>query len=101
VTWPWADREDEVRVAQWRRFVRGRAELQAGGVLLLVGALGVVALMAWDSAAAPVTPGTVFTGRGFASAIVAIILVGVVALGLVLVVLGALVWLVQRWRGSD
>ena len=88
-------------MAQWRRFVRGRAELKGGGVLLLAGALGVVALMAWDSAAAPVTPGTVFTGHGFASAIVAIMLVGVVALGLVLVVLGALVWLVQRWRGSD
>lgn len=88
-------------MAQWRRFVRGRAELTAGSVLLLAGAIGLIVLAVWDSTAAPVAPGTVFTSHGFVSAIIAIMLVGMVGIGLILVVLGALVWLVQRWRGSD
>ena len=88
-------------MTRWRRFVRGQPELRAGGVLLLVGALGLIALSIWDGTAPPVDPAVAFTGHGFVSAVVAIMLVGVVAIGAVLLVLGALLWLIQKMRGSD
>ena len=85
----------------WRRFVRGTAELKAGGVLLAVAAAGFGLLAWWGGSAVPTGSGDVFTARGYASAVVAIVLLGVLATGAVLVVLGALLWLWQRVRGSD
>ena len=85
----------------WRRFVRGTPELKAGGVLLAVAGVGFALLAFWGSSAVPAGSGDVFTARGYASAVVAIILLGVLATGAVLTVLGALLWLWQRVRGSD
>jgi hypothetical protein len=76
--------------------MRGWAELQSGTILLLGSGLGLVALWLWNSGFAPAGPETVFTGHGFASAVVAIMLVGVFAIGLILLALGAVLRLVER-----
>ena len=80
--------------------MRGRAELQSGAVLLLVSAAGLVVLRVWESGSPAAAAGTVFTGRGFSSGVIDIMLVGVFAIGVMLVVLGAVLWLIQRARDS-
>ena len=68
--------------------MRGRAELQSGAVLLLVGAVGLVALRLWTSGFAALDSTTVFTSQNFASSVVAIMLAGVLTIGVLLVLLG-------------
>lgn len=80
--------------------MRGRSELQAGAVMVIVGAVGLGLLRVWANGFAAAAPGTAFTGHGFASAVIAIMLVGVLAIGVVLVLLGGLLWLIQRSRNA-
>lgn len=68
--------------------MRGRAELQSGAALLLVGAVGLVALRLWTSGFAALDPTTVFTSQSFASSVIAIMLAGVLTIGVLLVLLG-------------
>ena len=70
-------------------------------MLLAVAGVGFAVLAIWGSSAVPAGSGDVFTAGGYASAVVAIMLLGVLATGSVLVVLGALLWFWQRVRGSD
>lgn len=51
------------------RGMKGRAELQSGAVLLLVGAAGLVLLRLWGSSPTPTGTGTVFTAHGFVSSV--------------------------------
>lgn len=76
--------------------MKGRAELQSGAVMLLVGAVGLVALRQWGSSPTPTGTGSVFTAHGFVSAVGTIVLIGVLAIGAGLLVLGGilrLIWL--------
>ena len=88
-------------MSDWRRFARGKPELQAGGVLLVIGTAGFALLGVWGGSAVPTGSTDVFTAHGYASAVAAILLLGVVGTGAVLIALGALLWLLQRVRGSD
>lgn len=81
-----------------KRHRRGRAELQSGSILLLLSGLGLVALWLWGSGFVSADPLTVFTGNGFASAVIGIMLVGVFAIGLILLAVGAILWLRQQIR---
>ncbi|MDR3687475.1 MAG: hypothetical protein P4L93_11020 [Coriobacteriia bacterium] len=65
--------------------------------MLLVGAVGLVALRLWTSGFAPLDPTTtVFANQNFASSVIAIMLVGVFAVGLLLVLLGVAIRVTQR-----
>jgi len=69
--------------------VKGRAELQSGAILVLVSVVGLVALRLWTSGLAPLDPTTtVFTSQNFASSVIVIMLAGVLAIGVLLVLLG-------------
>jgi hypothetical protein len=78
--------------------MKGRAELQSGAVLLLVGAVGLVLLGLWGSSPTPTGAGTVFTAHGFVSAVATIMLLGVLVIGAGLLLLGGILRLVQHRR---
>ena len=78
--------------------MRGKPELQGGLVMLLVGAIGLSMLMVWGSSASPTGSGIVFTSHGYASAVTAIVLIGVLAIGSMLFLLGVILWLSERIR---
>ena len=62
------------------------------------GAMGLAAVKLWGSSPVPAGTGNVFTGMGFASFIVALMLIGVACIGIVLSVLGAVLWRIGRAR---
>jgi hypothetical protein len=77
--------------------MRGRAELQSGVVLVLVGAVGLALLELLHISPTP-SGADVFTGQGFISAVAAIILIGVLVIGIGLLLLGGILRLIQRRR---
>ena len=76
--------------------MRGRAELQSGAVLLLVSVVGFAAVRLWTSGFARLDPTPVFAGQNFASSVISILLAGVLAIGVLLVLLGVALRVVQR-----
>jgi hypothetical protein len=80
--------------------MKGRAELQSGTVLLLVGAAGLVLVRLWGSSPEATGPGTVFATLGFASAVATIILIGVAVIGAGLLLLGTVLRLIERSRDA-
>lgn len=76
----------------------GRAELQGGAVMLLVGVVGLAALRIWGTGATPTGTGNVFTAHGFVSAVSGFMFVGVAVIGALLIALGAVLRVVQRAR---
>jgi hypothetical protein len=80
--------------------VKGTAELRGGAVMLLVSAVGLTMLWLWGSSPSPSAAGVVFTSHGFVSVVAGFMLVGAFAIGAILVVLGAILWLIQRNRDA-
>lgn len=80
--------------------MKGAPELQGGVVMLLVGAAGLAVLWLWGGSASPAGTGTVFTSHGFVSAVAGFMFVGVFAIGAALIVLGGVLWLIQRMRDA-
>jgi hypothetical protein len=80
--------------------MKGRAELQSGAVLFLVGAVGLALLRLWGTSPRPTGAGTVFTANGYVSAVATIVLLGVLVIGAGLLVLGGILRLVQRSRDA-
>ena len=80
--------------------MRGRAELQSGAILLLGSAVALAVLKKLGTSPSPTGIGIVFTGQGFVTAVVAIILIGVFAIGALLLALGFILWLSQRARDT-
>ena len=78
----------------------GRPELQSGAVLALLASAGLAALAFWNRGATPVSPTDAFSSHGFASAVIAIMLVGVLGVGAILLVLGAILWIFGRKRAE-
>jgi hypothetical protein len=80
--------------------MRGRAELQAGVIMLAGGIMGLTALKLWGTAPIARGTGSIFTSLGFTSFVAAALLVGVVCIGAVLTVLGVILWQIGRARDA-
>jgi small-conductance mechanosensitive channel len=68
--------------------------------MLLVAIAGLALLWLWGSSPSPSAAGVVFTAHGFVSAVAGFMFIGVFAIGVGLIVLGAVLWLVQRTRDA-
>ena len=88
-------------VPSWRQFKRGKPELTAGAVLTILGVLGFLVLCVWGSPTTSPDPYTAFTTHGFATAVSAILLAGTLTVGIVLLVIGVILRLVQRATHRD
>ena len=76
--------------------MRGRSELQAGAVMVLGSTAALLALRAVGTSPSPSGSGVVFTGQGFVTAVTAIVLFGILAVGALLLLLGVVLWFIQR-----
>lgn len=77
-------------MARWRKNVAGAAETESGAVLVAIGVLGLLFLRYWGGGSSSVAAGY--------SIVVGFMFAGVLVIGACLVLLGGVLWLIQRSR---